>query len=66
MLGLPEHIKAGLFDLDGVLTSTADIHARAWKQVFDDYLATHDQPPFDLHDDYDEHVDGKPDRKSVV
>ena len=60
MLGLPEHIKAGLFDLDGVLTSTADIHARAWKQVFDDYLATHGQPPFDLHDDYDEYVDGKP------
>jgi beta-phosphoglucomutase family hydrolase len=60
VLGLPDHIKAGLFDLDGVLTTTADIHARAWKQVFDDYLQQHDQPPFDLHDDYDEYVDGKP------
>jgi beta-phosphoglucomutase family hydrolase len=60
VLGLPDHIKAGLFDLDGVLTTTADIHARAWKQVFDTYLQQHDQPPFDLHDDYDEYVDGKP------
>jgi len=60
VLGLPEHITAGLFDLDGVLTPTADIHARAWKQVFDQYLQQHDQPPFDLHDDYDEYVDGKP------
>jgi beta-phosphoglucomutase family hydrolase len=60
VLGLPEHITAGLFDLDGVLTATADVHARAWKQVFDAYLSKHGQPPFDLHDDYDEYVDGKP------
>jgi beta-phosphoglucomutase family hydrolase len=60
VLGLPEQITACLFDLDGVLTPTADVHARAWKQVFDQYLRQHDQPPFDLHDDYDEYVDGKP------
>jgi beta-phosphoglucomutase family hydrolase len=60
MLGLPDHITTCLFDLDGVLTQTAKVHARAWKQMFDEYLAAHDQPPFDIHDDYDEYVDGKP------
>jgi beta-phosphoglucomutase family hydrolase len=66
VLGLPDHIKAGLFDLDGVLTTTAAIHARAWKQVFDTYLQQHDQPPFDLHDDYDEYVDGKPREDGII
>lgn len=57
---------AVLFDLDGVLTDTASIHAVAWKRLFDDFLARwaelHDQPfvPFDAHTDYLEHVDGKP------
>src|SRR3954464_2068310 len=60
MLGLPDGITALLFDLDGVLTKTATVHAKAWKEMFDEYLAEHDQPPFDLHDDYDEYVDGKP------
>ena len=60
MLGLPDHVTACLFDLDGVLTQTAKVHARAWKEMFDAYLATHDQPPFDIHDDYDEYVDGRP------
>jgi beta-phosphoglucomutase family hydrolase len=60
MLGLPPNVTACLFDLDGVLTQTAKVHARAWKQMFDEYLAAHDQPPFDIHDDYDEYVDGLP------
>ena len=38
MFGLPEGITACLFDLDGVLTDTADVHAAAWKEMFDDVL----------------------------
>ena len=61
MLGLPDGIKACLFDLDGVLTQTAKVHAKAWKEMFDDFLETQDgQQPFDAHADYDEYVDGKP------
>ena len=39
MLGLPDAITACLFDLDGVPTQTATVHARAWKEIFDDFLA---------------------------
>ena len=61
MLGLPDGVTACLFDLDGVLTKTATVHARAWKQMFDEYLRAHgDERPFDEHDDYDRYVDGKP------
>ncbi|MEA2233579.1 MAG: hypothetical protein QOD83_3395 [Solirubrobacteraceae bacterium] len=60
MLGLPDTITACLFDLDGVLTRTAEVHARAWKTTFDEFLRTRDQPPFELPRDYDEYVDGKP------
>jgi beta-phosphoglucomutase family hydrolase len=51
---LPEGITACLFDLDGVLTSTAEIHARAWKQTFEAH--GHE---FDARADYDRYVDGK-------
>jgi beta-phosphoglucomutase family hydrolase len=61
MLGLPDGITACLFDLDGVLTKTATIHAKAWKRMFDVYLREQgDTRPFDEHDDYDTYVDGKP------
>jgi peptide chain release factor 1 len=50
---------AVLFDLDGVLTSTAALHARCWKVTFDSVLAQHGQEPFDIERDYVEHVDGK-------
>jgi beta-phosphoglucomutase family hydrolase len=66
MLGLPDGVKACLFDLDGVLTQTAKVHAAAWKKMFDAFLkrwsAAHDQPfvPFDPVRDYDDYVDGKP------
>jgi len=60
VLGLPDKIAACLFDLDGVLTKTADVHARAWKQIFDAFLAELGEPPFALPKEYDEHVDGKP------
>jgi beta-phosphoglucomutase family hydrolase len=65
-LGLPDSIQACLFDLDGVLTETASVHAAAWKEMFDTFLqrwaGEHRQPfvPFDQHDDYDRYVDGKP------
>jgi beta-phosphoglucomutase family hydrolase len=66
VLGLPEGVHACLFDLDGVLTDTAKVHAAAWKQMFDTYLQDRakrtGQPfvPFDAKQDYDEYVDGKP------
>ena len=66
MLGLPDGVRACLFDLDGVLTDTAKIHAAAWKQMFDEYLRERAQRlgepfvPFDAESDYDEYVDGKP------
>ncbi|AXE24579.1 hypothetical protein C0216_14915 [Streptomyces globosus] len=66
MLGLPDHVRTCLFDLDGVLTRTAKVHAAAWKQMFDDFLrrrAEHTGSPFvpfDAVRDYDEYVDGRP------
>ncbi len=66
MLGLPDAITACLFDLDGVLTKTATLHAAAWKQMFDDYLRQRARQsggefvPFDSGADYDRYVDGKP------
>ena len=66
MLGLPDGVTACLFDLDGVLTQTAKVHAEAWKSMFDEFLrgwaAAHGQQfvPFDKVTDYDEYVDGKP------
>ena len=59
MLGLPDHVTACLFDLDGVLTDTASVHRAAWKATFDAYLAAHGEEPF-TEDDYNDHVDGKP------
>lgn len=57
---LPPDIEACLFDMDGVLTDTASVHAEAWKQTFDPVLREHGDPkPFDLHEDYIAHVDGK-------
>jgi beta-phosphoglucomutase family hydrolase len=66
MLKLPDGITTCLFDLDGVLTQTAKIHARAWKEMFDEFLRDwaerHGEPfhEFDRPTDYDEYVDGKP------
>jgi beta-phosphoglucomutase family hydrolase len=65
-LGLPAGVKACLFDLDGVLTRTATLHAAAWKQMFDQFLrkrATETNTrfkPFDIKADYDRYLDGKP------
>lgn len=59
MLGLPDAIKACLFDLDGVLTDTASVHRKAWGQAFDPLLSDRGQSPF-TDDDYADYVDGKP------
>jgi len=66
VLGLPPDVRACLFDLDGVLTETATVHAAAWKEMFDAYLRERaartgeDFVPFDPVADYGEYVDGKP------
>jgi beta-phosphoglucomutase family hydrolase len=61
MLGLPDAVTACLFDMDGVVTKTAVVHAAAWKQMFDEFLTTQNgQAPFDDVKDYDDYVDGKP------
>jgi beta-phosphoglucomutase family hydrolase len=62
----PERFDAVLFDLDGVLTATAKVHAVCWKKTFDDFLQRwahrSNKPfqPFDLQADYEDYVDGKP------
>lgn len=66
VLGLPDSVRGCLFDLDGVLTQTAKVHAAAWKEMFDAYLRRHAEQtntafvPFDPVGDYDTYVDGKP------
>ena len=66
VLGLPDGVHACLFDLDGVLTKTAKIHAAAWKEMFDVYLSERARArhvpfvPFDAVADYDTYVDGRP------
>ena len=61
----PKLYDAVLFDLDGVLTATAKIHAACWKQMFDSFLSqyaeAHNLPlqPFDIQTDYNLYVDGK-------
>jgi beta-phosphoglucomutase family hydrolase len=65
MLGLPDGAKACLFDLDGVLTQTAKVHASAWKEMFDGFLRQRaEESGEDFEEftqrDYDRYVDGKP------
>lgn len=61
-----DRYDAVLFDLDGVITDTANLHATCWKQMFDEYLRRRATQrgeafrPFDLTTDYRLHVDGKP------
>jgi beta-phosphoglucomutase family hydrolase len=66
MLGLPDGIRACLFDLDGVLTQTATVHAAAWKEMFDEFLRARAEQTgepfvaFDVAADYRRSVDGRP------
>ena len=73
-MGNPDHVQvitralydAVLFDLDGVITDTANLHAASWKQMFDEYLkqratrSGEEFHPFDITADYLRYVDGKP------
>ncbi|MFJ3980891.1 HAD family hydrolase [Streptomyces fungicidicus] len=61
-LGLPDDILACLFDLDGVVTKTAVVHAAAWRETFDAFLRERDGDAFRpfTDADYDEYVDGRP------
>jgi beta-phosphoglucomutase family hydrolase len=65
-------MEAVIFDLDGVVTRTAELHARAWKQLFDDYLAARARSlgepfrPFDPVSDYRRFVDGRPRFEGIV
>jgi beta-phosphoglucomutase-like phosphatase (HAD superfamily) len=62
----PRDYDAVLFDLDGVLTKTARVHAAAWKKLFDGFLEQRAADtgeafvPFDIDADYRRYVDGKP------
>ena len=62
VLGLPEVVTVALFDLDGVLTSTAVLHRTAWKQAFDEFLEKRDGAGFTpfTEQDYLDYVDGRP------
>jgi beta-phosphoglucomutase family hydrolase len=61
-----KHFDALIFDLDGVITETVSIHARAWKRLFDEFLSRRAARtgaafvPFDIENDYRRYVDGKP------
>src|ERR1700753_1188888 len=66
MFGLPAGTTACLFDMDGVVTQTALVHAAAWKDMFDKFLRQRAEQsgekfvPFDSSKDYGDYVDGKP------
>ena len=65
LAAVPEGISALLFDLDGVLTQTAKVHAAAWKRMFDTYLEQRSMAtgepfrPLQLPDEYLAYIDGK-------
>ena len=60
------HLKGAVFDLDGVITRTAKVHAKAWENMFNAFLKAYAEKenkpfsPFDPRDDYQQYVDGKP------
>ncbi len=68
----PRDFDAVLFDLDGVLTRTARVHAAAWKRLFDSFLQQRSKEsgepfvPFDAEVDYRRYVDGKPREDGVI
>lgn len=76
MSNLPNLLRgdfdAFLFDMDGVLTDTASVHAAAWKRAFDGFLQRRAEAsgeafvPFDITRDYQHYVDGKPRDKGVA
>jgi alpha,alpha-trehalose phosphorylase len=67
-----DRFDAVLFDMDGVLTATAEVHAQAWKEMFDEFLKEREQRmgepfrPFEIGTDYLLLVDGKPRRNGAL
>lgn len=66
----PLGFQAAIFDMDGVITRTASLHAAAWKELFDDLLrrttpAGQTYRPFDERGEYRAYVDGKPRMEGV-
>lgn len=67
----PNEFDAVIFDMDGVITQTATLHASAWKTTFDEYLERRKRQaggissPFDIEADYRKYVDGKPRHEGV-
>ena len=68
-LGLPANLAACVFDLDGVLTASGELHAAAWAETFDEFLARRVEltgerfapfRPFDPRVDYLRHINGRP------
>jgi HAD superfamily hydrolase (TIGR01509 family) len=65
-------LQAVIFDLDGVITLTARVHAAAWKELFDEFLRDRSEQlgetfqPFDKELEYDRFVDGKPRIDGIV
>ena len=57
-----DRFDAAIFDLDGVITQTASVHAKAWKEMFDTYLRSLDEAyePLEIKTDYRQYIDGKP------
>lgn len=69
LLGLGPSVEACIFDLDGVLTASAALHAAAWRETFDEFLFRHHSQkgrhygswrPFDVHHDYVHYIHGRP------
>jgi HAD superfamily hydrolase (TIGR01509 family) len=69
MLGLPDEVLGCVFELDGVLTASASIHAAAWAETFDPFLARRSERtgerfapfrPFDPGSDYYRHIHARP------
>ena len=72
LLGLPQDVQACVFNLEGVLIGSAAVHAEAWRETFDEYLAwrvpqTADSlVPFDVDVDYPTHIHGRPRLEGVL
>lgn len=67
---MSDQFTAAIFDMDGVITRTAHLHAAAWKETFDPFLQIQSRngaplAPFDEHAEYRAYVDGKPRREGV-
>ncbi len=66
LLGLPPVVAACVFNLDGVLTASAEVHARAWSETFEEFITRRTEEtggrfaPFNTREDYRRHMHGKP------